>query len=95
VQIDGTTSQVMEIEPLNLKWEAFGWHVISCNGNNIPELINSYEQAKKVKGKPTVIIANTRMGKGVLSIEGDYKWHGKAPSVEEAKQFITELNEHE
>jgi transketolase len=95
VQIDGSTSHVMEIEPLALKWESFGWHVISCNGNNFDEVLEAYQVTKKTKGKPSVIIANTRMGKGVASIEGDYKWHGKVPSAEQAIQFIKELEEHE
>jgi transketolase len=95
VQIDGSTSHVMEIEPLALKWESFGWHVISCNGNNFDEVLDAYQVTKKIKGKPSVIIANTRMGKGVASIEGDYKWHGKVPSAEQAIQFIKELEEHD
>jgi transketolase len=93
LQIDGSTSQVMEIEPLVLKWESFGWHVISCNGNNIGEIIMAYHEAAETKGKPSVIIAYTKMGSGVASIEGDYKWHGKVPSSDQAVQFINELEE--
>lgn len=91
LQIDGKTSDVMELEPLRDKWIAFGWNVIVCNGNNISELINAFEHAKLFKGKPSVIIAKTIMGRGVKSIENDYRWHGKAPSIEQCEEFIKEL----
>lgn len=90
-QIDGRTSHVMELEPLKNKWEAFGWHVLECNGNNISEIIKTYSEAKKIKGKPSVIIARTLMGKGVKSIEDDYRWHGRPPTREEAEKFIQEI----
>lgn len=91
VQIDGPTSQVMEIEPLSLKWTAFGWYVITCNGNNIPDILKAFAEANSIKGMPKVIIAQTTMGKGVPSIENDYHWHGKAPNKEEAQKFLIEL----
>ncbi len=91
LQIDGKTSDVMELEPLIDKWKAFGWNVISCNGNNIKELVSAFDKAKDYKGKPSVIIAKTLMGKGVKSIENDYRWHGKAPSKDQSKDFIKEL----
>ncbi|MFH0866436.1 MAG: transketolase [Bacteroidota bacterium] len=90
-QIDGRTSHVMELEPLKSKWESFGWNVLECNGNNISEVIASCNQAKTIKEKPTVIIARTFMGKGVKSIEDDYRWHGKPPTKEEAEKFIDEI----
>lgn len=90
-QIDGRTSSVMEIEPLAQKWEAFGWDVKHCNGNSIEELVEVLE-LPATKGKPRVIIAKTLMGQGVASITDDYRWHGKAPSVQEAAQFIAEIN---
>lgn len=90
-QIDGRTSSVMEIEPLAQKWEAFGWDVKHCNGNSIEELVEVLE-LPATKGKPRVIIAKTLMGQGVSSITDDYRWHGKAPSVQEAAQFIAEIN---
>lgn len=92
-QIDGRTSSVMEIEPLAQKWEAFGWDVKHCNGNSIDELVEVLE-LPATKGKPRVIIAKTLMGQGVASITDDYRWHGKAPSVQEAAQFITEINSY-
>jgi transketolase len=91
VQIDGNTSEVMELEPLDSKWKAFGWHVIRCNGHDHRELINAYHRAKRTKGKPTVILAQTIMGKGIPSIEGDYRWHGKAPTKDQSIQFLNEL----
>jgi transketolase len=90
-QIDGRTSKVMELEPLKSKWESFGWNVLECNGNNISEVIDSCNKAKTIKEKPTVIIAKTLMGKGVKSIEDDYRWHGKPPTKEEALMFIDEI----
>ncbi len=91
VQIDGATSQVMEIEPLSLKWAAFGWQVFHAEGNNIANFIETVEEANSVLMKPKVILARTAMGKGVASIENDYSWHGKAPSNEQAVQFLKEL----
>ncbi len=93
VQIDGKTSDVMEIEPLNEKWRSFGWHVITCDGHNHKEIITAYDQAKKTKGKPSVILATTIMGKGVKSIENNYKWHGKAPDLSEVEKFVKEIEE--
>jgi transketolase len=88
LQIDGRTSDVMEIEPLERKWQAFGWEVIQCNGHDHRQIAESVEHAKYVKGKPTVIILKTIM---VPSIEGDYRWHGKAPSREQLAGFLREL----
>lgn len=91
VQIDGKTSDVMNIEPLKDKWESFGWNVLTCNGHDHKDIIETYRKAKEYKGKPSVIIANTSMGKGIKAIENDYTWHGKAPSKEQAERFISEL----
>jgi len=91
VQIDGKVSDVMEIEPLVDKWKAFGWRVLECDGNNIEEFINTFNLAKSKCNSPSVIIAKTQMGKGIQSIEGDYKWHGRAPSKEESNLFIDEI----
>ena len=91
VQIDGMVEDVMEIEPLKDKWKSFGWEVFECNGNDIQELITTFDNAESVTGKPSVIIANTKMGKGVKSIEDDYAWHGKPPSADELEKFLDEL----
>ncbi|MBI9038593.1 MAG: transketolase [Bacteroidales bacterium] len=93
VQIDGKTSEVMEIEPLTDKWKAFGWEVVNCNGNSISELIAAYNFALLSENKPVVIIAETKMGKGVKSIEGDYRWHGKAPSSDQLSDFLIEIED--
>jgi len=91
VQIDGYTSNVMEIEPLKNKWEAFGWKVFECNGNEIETFIETLGEAEKYKTKPSVIIANTKMGKGIKTIEDDYRWHGKAPTVDQVNNFIMQV----
>lgn len=91
LQIDGAVSDVMNIYPIDEKFKSFGFEVINVDGHNIPELISAFEQAKKVKGKPTVIIANTIKGKGVSFMENEAGWHGKAPNEEEYKQAIKEL----
>ncbi|MEI8204040.1 MAG: transketolase [Bacteroidota bacterium] len=90
-QIDGNTESVMELEPLADKFKAFGWNVIQCNGNNFEELDIAFETATHSLSKPSVIIANTLMGKGVKNIEGNYQWHGKAPSTDEAADFIHQI----
>ncbi len=91
LQIDGPNSKVMEIEPLAEKWKAFGWEVYECDGHNHENIIDTIEKARQIKGKPSVIICRTIMGKGVKSIENDFRWHGKAPSEEESKRFIDEI----
>jgi transketolase len=91
LQIDGTTSKVMELEPLALKWKSFGWEVFECNGNDIEDLLTTYAKAVEVKSKPSVIIAHTLMGKGIPAIENDYHWHGRAPSAAEAEEFLKVL----
>lgn len=91
IQIDGYTESIMPLEPFRDKYEAFGWHVLEVDGHNIPAFIAMCEEAKAIYEKPTVIIAHTIPGKGVRSIERDYRWHGKSPSKEEAKEFLAEL----
>ncbi len=91
IQIDGITEDVMPLESLRAKYEAFNWHVIEVNGHNISEFISATEQARVIIEKPVLIIAHTIPGKGIKEIEFDFKWHGKPPSKEEAKQFLKEL----
>jgi transketolase len=90
-QIDNRTDKVMEIEPLADKWKSFGWHVLECNGNDIDQFLNTLNQAKQLRGKPSVIIAKTFMGKGVSFMEDDYRWHGVPPNEEQGKQALAEL----
>ena len=91
IQIDGSTEDVMPLEPLADKYRAFNWEVLECDGNNIAEFIATVEKAKNVKGRPQVIIANTVPGKGVSYMEGDYTWHGKPPNKDQADEALREL----
>lgn len=91
IQIDGFTEDVMPIEPLKDKYEAFGWHVIEVNGHNFEEFIDAVDQAKAIFEKPTLIIAHTIPGKGVDFMEFKYEWHGKPPKPDEAKVALEEL----
>lgn len=91
LQIDGKTKDVMEIEPLTLKWESFGWNVFHCDGHDFSSIMEAFSKANLVSNNPSVIIAETKMGKGIKEIENDYRWHGKAPSKDQAIRFINEL----
>ena len=91
LQIDGKVNEVMSIYPIDEKFKSFGFEVINVDGHNIPELIKAFEQAKKIKGKPTAIIANTIKGKGVSFMENEAGWHGKAPNEEQYKLAMKEL----
>ncbi|MBU1289737.1 transketolase [Patescibacteria group bacterium] len=88
IQIDGYTEDVMPIEPLKEKYEAFGWHVLDVDGHNIREIIDACNKSKAIFEKPTLIIAHTIPGKGVDFIEWEYSWHGKTPCPEEAKKAL-------
>ena len=92
LQIDGKTADVMPSEPLDKKWEAFGWHVIKCDGHDYAAIEAAFAEAKTVKGKPSVILAATVKGKGVSFMENNAGWHGKAPNAEQYEQAMTELN---
>lgn len=89
IQIDGYTEDVMPIEPLREKFEAFGWHVLDVDGHNIEEIIDACNKSKAIFEKPTLIIAHTIPGKGVDFIEWKYSWHGKVPCPEEAKKALS------
>lgn len=93
LQIDGKTSDVMPSEPLDKKYEAFGWHVIHCDGHDYEAIEAAFEAAKTVKGKPTMILANTVKGKGISYMENNAGWHGKAPNQEQYETGKTELTE--
>ena len=92
LQIDGSVQNVKNLDCLQSKWESFGFNVITCNGNDIEMLINSFEQAKQTKGMPSIIIADTVKGKGVSFMENKVEWHGKAPSEEEYNKAMNDLN---
>lgn len=92
-QIDGRTEEIMNLEPLVKKWEAFGWQVLECDGHNIKELLEVFNKAKTVKLKPTVIIAHTVKGKGISFMEHVVDFHGRAPTEEESKIALRELED--
>jgi transketolase len=92
LQIDGPVSQVMSVEPMAAKWEAFGWEVVSVDGHEVESIAWALDHARSVKGKPTVIIARTIKGKGVSFMENRVEWHGVAPKGEELDRALKELD---
>lgn len=91
IQIDGFTEDIMPLDDLTAKYEAFNWHVIEVDGHNIQAFIDTVDEAKAIHDKPTLIIAHTIPGKGVEFMENKYEWHGKPPNKEEAKLALQEL----
>ncbi len=91
IQIDGYTEDIMPLDSLSEKWEAFNWHVQEIDGNNISAVIDAVHKAQAVFEKPSVIIARTIPGKGVREFERKFEWHGKAPNKEEANMALDEL----
>lgn len=91
IQIDGPTESVMPLEDLKKKWEAFGWHALEIDGNDIEAVIDACAMAKAITEKPVVIIAYTIPGKGVDFMEYDFHWHGVAPNHEQAVKALHEL----
>lgn len=91
LQIDGATADVMPSEPLDKKFEAFNWNVISVNGHDFSQLADALAKAKETKGKPTMILMHTVKGKGVSFMENQAGWHGKAPNAEQYAQAKSEL----
>ncbi len=94
-QIDGSTAQVLDLLNIGKKYEAFGWNVLSCDGNDFDDLEKTILEAQKCKGtgNPTVIIMKTEMGMGVDFMMGTHKWHGNAPSDEQAEKALAQLEE--
>ena len=93
LQIDGTLEEVNSPYPIDEKFSAFGWYVIKINGHNFDQIDCAFQEARRCKGKPTVIIAKTVKGKGVSSMEYAVEWHGKAPKEEEYLEAMSELRE--
>ncbi len=91
IQIDGMTEDVMPLEDLKAKWEAFGWYVIEIDGNNIEAFIDATAMGRAIVDKPVMIIAHTIAGKGIDFMEYDFHWHGKPPNADEAKLALHEL----
>lgn len=91
IQIDGHTEEVMPLEPFRFKLESFGLNVIEVDGHNMEEIIDSYNMAKVIFDKPTVIVLRTIPGKGVGFMENEYSWHGKAPNSNEMMIALSDL----
>lgn len=93
LQIDGPTCEVMNSEPIDKKFEAFGWNVIKIDGHDYNEIESAIIESKETKEKPTAVICKTIKGKGVSFMENQAKWHGSAPNEEQYNKAIEELNE--
>ncbi len=94
-QIDGSTDDVLNLGDLRAKYEAFGWNVLEMNGNNMQEVVDTLNLARKnaCQGKPQVILAHTEMGMGVDFMMGTHKWHGTPPNDEQAANALAQLTE--
>lgn len=91
LQIDGRNEDVMTVTPVDKKFEGFGWHVIQCSGHDMKAILDAVDEAKKTKGRPTMIIAKTQKGHGVSFMEDQAGWHGKAPNDEQYAVAMKEL----
>ena len=93
LQSDNYNTETMNFEPLVEKWRAFNWYTLEIDGHNIPQIVNAFNRAKRLKRKPTVIVAHTIKGKGVSFMEDNPKWHGSlAPDDEQLKIALDELD---
>ena len=92
IQIDGDTEDIMPLEPLRAKYEAFNWHVIECNGNDIADVARAFEEAKTIHQQPICILAHTIPGRGVSYMENNYLWHSQPFKPGEAERAIKELD---
>lgn len=90
-QQTGPTSEVLDLRPLRPRWEAFGWHVLEINGNNMKEALDALRKTAQLKGKPTVIISHTVKGYPIADMLSDHNYHGKALSAEEAKKALARI----
>lgn len=93
LQIDGRCSEVMKIDPVARKWEAFGWHVFEIDGHNMEQIVNALDAAEKIRIKPSVILAKTIKGKGVSIFEDKVEYHGITPTIDELQIALKELGE--
>lgn len=91
IQIGGSTEDVMPLEDLRAKWESFGWHVQEIDGHTVESITEAASMARAITNRPSVIIAHTVPGKGVDFMEYDYRWHGKAPTADEAARALAQL----
>ena len=90
-QIDGKVKDIMNLEPIAAKWQAFGWHTVEIDGHDMKQILSAYAQVRQVKDKPSIIIARTIKGKGVSFMENVVDFHGRAPTKEEAEKALKEL----
>jgi len=88
---DGYTVNIMSLEPFAEKWRAFGWQVLECDGHDLQQLVAALEEARGMRGRPTVVICHTVKGRGVSFMEHNPAFHGKAPTPEQAEQALQEL----
>ena len=91
VQLMGNVSEIMEIAPVAEKWSAFGWKVLEADGHDFNQIVENLGKAKEIKGKPTIIIANTTKGKGVSFMQNTCKWHGNVPTQDQYNEAICEI----
>jgi transketolase len=91
MQLSGRTRDIMDLEPFVQKWQAFGWHTIDIDGHDMSQILSACQEAEKTKGMPTVVVARTIKGKGVSFMENNVAFHGKAPSEEETRRALKEL----
>lgn len=91
IQLDGFVKDIMEVAPLADKWRAFGWHTIEIDGHDLAAVKKAYQEAEATKGQPTCIVAHTVKGKGVSFMENNPKFHGTAPTPDEVKLALQEL----
>jgi transketolase len=91
LQIDGHCCDVMNVEPITDKWRGFGWNVLDIDGHNMEQILGALDEAEKIKGMPTVIVARTVKGKGVSFFEGKAEYHGVTPTREELERALKEL----
>lgn len=92
-QVDGPSHEILDVSPIKEKWLAFNWDVCEIDGHDMAQILDALDRAKKSGHKPAAIIAHTIKGKGVSFMEGQAKWHGKAPDREQADQALKELRE--
>ena len=92
-QVDGPTHEILDVNPIIEKWQAFNWDVQEIDGHDLPQIMSALDWAKSSTDKPTAIIAKTIKGKGVSFMEGQAQWHGKAPNRRQAEQALKELQE--
>lgn len=93
LQIDGDITKVMNPNPLDKKFEAFGWNVLHIDGHDLEQINGAFKTARETKGRPTAIIATTVKGKGVDFMENDYSWHGVAPNQSQYERAMAQLEE--